>query len=91
MFLGCNDSRTAVHACRERKKPLQFINFYTEWGIVLKRTQKNVSILGSICVCLTVAVLSFLSDFAPCVTIQSILKSPKSSLSPNFSLFSLSP
>lgn len=46
IFLGCNDSRAAVHAILERKKPLQFIYFYTGWDTALKRTQKNVTILG---------------------------------------------
>lgn len=65
MFLDCNDFRTAVHACLERKKPLWFIYFYTEWGIELKRSQTNISILGCVCICFTVAFLRFLCDFAP--------------------------
>lgn len=91
MFFGYNDSRAAVHACLERKKPLQFTYSYTEWGIVVKRTQENISVLGDFCICLTVAVLRFLCNFAPYVTTHLILKLPKPTLSSNLSLLSLSP
>lgn len=90
MFLDCNDSRTAVHACLEINKPLQFIYLYTEWVAVLKRSQTNIGILGDICICFTAVVLRFLCVFAPFshVTSHSILKSLKSHFSPD--LFCLS-